>query len=110
MNNTAVQPRDKKLPYNAADETMVGEASARSKLKEDERVKGLRHLMSATEGRAWMHFLLTKQMNLGRPIFTGNSSTFYNSAQRELADILVAELKRFCFESYMLMEKENQDG
>lgn len=101
-------------PYNAADEEQVAERTATSKVRDDARKEGMRFVMGSPKGRAWVRFLLAEQLftRVGkkRPaqIFTGNSTTFYNAALKELGDIIAADLSSICPVEFRLMEDEGE--
>lgn len=105
-------PQEK--PYNAADEEQVAERSAKSKVRDNARVDGLKFIMSTPKGRTWMRHLLAEKCftRVGRsrplPMFTGNSTTFYNSALRELGDLIACEVATACPAEFRLMEDEGE--
>jgi hypothetical protein len=101
-------------PYDASDETQVAERQVKAKSKDAIVAEGLRFIMSTSQGRAWMrHLLATKlftRVGGNRPagIFTGNSTTFYNTALREVGDIIHAEIATLCKRECRLMEDEGE--
>ena len=98
--------------FNAGDPEQVRDREQKSKVREDARREGLRFLMSDRRGRAWMRHLLGEKcftrVGKMRPaaIFTGNSTTFYNSALKELGDTIAAELATITPAEFRLMENE----
>jgi hypothetical protein len=76
-------------------------------------IAGLREVMKTRQGRAWMHHLLTEKLftrvGAKRPaaIFTGNSTTFYNAALKELGDVIAAEVETYCAKEMDLMKGEH---
>lgn len=105
---------DDKAPFNAGDAAQVKDRERTSKLREDMRRSGLQYLMADAKGRAWMRHLLVDKLftRVGRhrpaAIFTGNSTTFYNAALKELGDIVATELATICPEQFRLMENEGE--
>jgi hypothetical protein len=101
-------------PFNAGDPEQVREREKKSKLREDARREGMKFVMSQRAGRAWMRHLLAEKLftRVGkvRPaaIFTGNSTTFYNAALKELGDIVASELATLCPDEFRLMETEGE--
>lgn len=102
--------------YDAGDEGQVGERRARVKIKENAITEGLRYIMATAQGRAWMCHLLSEKLftrvGTRRPaaIFTGNSTTFYNAAHKELGDIIATELATLAPAEFRLMEQEAHRG
>lgn len=98
--------------FNAGDPEQVRKREQQSRAKEDVRREGLRFLMSDRRGRAYMRHLLAEKLftRVGktRPaaIFTGNSTTFYNSALKELGDTVATELANITPDEFRLMENE----
>jgi hypothetical protein len=74
----------------------------------------MRFVMSTAKGRSWMRHLLAEKLftRVGkvRPaaIFTGNSTTFYNAALKELGDIIATEAAALCPTEFRLMEDEGE--
>jgi hypothetical protein len=108
------KPQSTETPYNAGDEGQVAERQAKAKNKADERAEGLRYIMATRQGRCWMRHLLGEKLftrvGTARPagIFTGNSTTFYNTALRETGDIIHAEIATLCKRECRLMEDEGE--
>lgn len=103
---------DAEPPYNAGDPEQVRDRERKSKLREDVRREGLKVVMASRPGRAWMRHLLAEKLftRVGRArpaaIFTGNSTTFYNAALKELGDVVAVELATLCPDEFRLMETE----
>lgn len=99
-------------PFDAGNPEHVRERERKAKVREDVRREGLRYIMADRRGRAWMRHLLGEKLftRVGRSrppqIFTGNSTTFYNAALREVGDILATELATLCLDEFRLMETE----
>lgn len=100
--------------YNAGDEAQVAERTQNVKARAAGVAQGLRTVMATKPGRAWMRHLLTDKLftRVGRSrpagIFTGNSTTFYNAALKELGDIVASELATLCPDEFRLMETEGE--
>ena len=98
--------------FDAGDPSKVADRNNKLKVRTAIEVEGLRFVMSTRQGRAWMRAHLTKQLfvRVGavRPpgLFTGNSTTFYNAALRELGDLVMAELATVAPRELRLMEDE----
>lgn len=99
-------------PFNAGDADQVKERGDAAKRNNDLRSEGLRYIMADRRGRAYMRSLLVEKLftrvGAKRPagIFTGNSTTFYNAALKELGDIVAAELAAITPEEFRLLEGE----
>lgn len=102
----------KDAPFNAGDEAQVRERKKKAGLREDLRLEGLRYIMADRRGRAFMrHLILDKLItpvgdSMPRAIFTGNSTTFYNTALAELGGLMRAEIELHCEKEYSLMKLE----
>lgn len=98
--------------YNAGNAEHVRAREKKSKERAALAIAGLKFVMSTRQGRAWMRHLLAEKLfvRVGRQvppaIFTGSSSTFYNTALREMGDRISSELAHHCAEEMHLMEKE----
>lgn len=120
MNSPAPRPvkgADKPAPYNASDPEQIHDREKKAKRREDLRKEGLKFIMSDARGRSWMRHLIGEKLftRIGntRPaaIFTGNSSTFYNAALKEVGDIISTELATLTPAEFRLLEDEaNEQG
>lgn len=111
---SAPDKTEQKKPFNAGDEEQVAERRMNSAARAELQRVGLRHVMKDRAGRAWMRHLLVEKLftRVGKSkpalIFTGNSTTFYNTALKELGDIVAAELATYCPDEFRLMENEGE--
>lgn len=109
------KPGEQKPAYNAGDASQVDEKRRQSKHALERLHEGVRFIMSNPSGRAWMRHLigdrLFTRIGAKRPaaIFTGNSTTFYNTALKELGDLLSAELATIAPADFRLMEDEAKE-
>lgn len=94
---------------NASRVKDVRKAEKRAKLIEDERVEGLRHLVTSYGGRLW----LWRQMeaaNVFSQTFTGEALvTSFNEGRRALGLGLLADLMLHCPDTFLQMMKENNE-
>jgi hypothetical protein len=103
------------VPVDLSDPEHVADRKKAAKEREDTRAAGLKYIMGDRRGRAWMRHLIAEKLftRVGRQrpagIFTGNSTTFYNSALKELGDIISAEVATLTPTEFRLMEDEG-DG
>lgn len=110
----AARPTEAEEAFDASNPEQVTARNAKAKLRDDLRRDGLRYVMGDRRGRAWMRHLLSEKCftRVGkiRPagIFTGNSTTFYNAALKELGDVIAAELAGLCPAESRLMEDEGE--
>lgn len=104
--------KNAKVPYNAGDAQQVEQKTRESKMHLQRLQEGIRFIMSDPKGRTWMRHLLGQKLftrvGATRPalIFTGNSTTFYNTALKELGDLLSSELATLAPAEFRLMEDE----
>lgn len=104
--------KNAKVPYNAGDERQVEAKTRTAKLHIQRLQEGVRFIMSDPKGRTWMRHLigdkLFTRVGANRPaaIFTGNSTTFYNTALKELGDLLSSEIATLAPAEFRLMEDE----
>lgn len=99
-------------PFNAGDAEQVRDREKTSELRREQLREGLRYVMADPKGRAWMRYLLVEKLmtrvgvHLPPPLFTGNSTTFYNAALRELGDLIAAEIEHAAPHAFNQMKSE----
>lgn len=107
---------ERKPAYNAGDAAMVDEKRRLSKRQLERLHEGTRYIMSDPKGRAWMRHLISERLftrvgtKRAAAIFTGNSTTFYNTALKELGDLLSLELATLTPAAFRQMEDEAIDA
>lgn len=112
MNTKLPRRAEPVVPFDASNPEQVHDREKKAKLRADYIVEGMEYIMADARGRAYMRHLISQRLftRVGaiRPaaIFTGNSTTFYNTALKELGDILTTELAAMVPGSFRLMEDE----
>lgn len=92
-------------PYNAGDETAVGERRVSSQQREREIEAGLGEALATKQGRAFVRWLLG-ECGVYRTSFTGNSTTFFNEGKRDVGLQVLARVTKDHPEAYLAMLKE----
>lgn len=112
MNQPRPVQQEERKAYDASNPEHVHEREKKSKRAEDQRKEGLRYIMADPKGRAWMRHLIGEKLftrvGARRPavIFTGNSTTFYNAALKEMGDLIATEVATLAPREFRLMEDE----
>jgi len=112
MNQPRPVRQEQQPPYDASDPDHVHAREKSSKRRDDRRKEGLRYIMADPKGRAWMRHLIAEKLftrvGAQRPavIFTGNSSTFYNAALKEMGDLISSEIATLTPREFRQMEDE----
>jgi hypothetical protein len=91
--------------YNAGDPNQVAERQKQSKVRETQRVNGLRQTMQKRDGRLWVRNLL-ENAHVFHTSFTGNSGTFFNEGERNQALKVLADLSAHCVPELLVLFAE----
>lgn len=93
------------LEENAATEE---EKKLRAKLLAEQDIKDLQWVMGDKRGRRFMWRLLERS-GVFRISYTGNSETYFREGMRNIGIMQLDDLKTYCEETYIAMERERKD-
>ena len=95
-------------PYNANDPNDVATRKNLSKLRETQRLNGLRQTLRSRDGRMWIRDQL-ERAHIFRTSFTGNSTTFFNEGERNQALQIMADLSAHCVPELLVLFAEGAE-
>lgn len=98
------------LVRNASDESQIKDAEDKVKYNRKQELDDLRHILSLPEGKRFILRYLFGVCGVMKPVYTGNSETYFLDGKRAVGLTLIEEIKEASPESFIEMISKNMEA
>jgi hypothetical protein len=98
---------DEETPYDAGDPAAVKARARTAKQRESSKRSVIRQIMSSSEGRAWIHEVLSMSHVYSSSFSTNALTMAYSEGERNIGLRITADIVSASPERYLEMLKEN---
>lgn len=100
----------KPLINDTSDESQIKDAEEKFKYSRKQELDDLRHIVSLPEGKRFILRYLFGVCGVLKPVYTGNSETYFLDGKRAVGLILIEEIKEAEPRSFIEMISKNMEA
>ncbi len=92
---------------NTSDELQIKDAEDKVKYNRRQEIDDLKHILSLPQGKRFLLRYLYGVCGILKPVYTGNSETYFLDGKRAVGLILIEEIKEVDTKSFIEMITKN---
>lgn len=100
----------KPLVNNTSDEGQIKDAEEKFKYSRKQELDDLKHILSLPEGKRFILRYLFGVCGILKPVFTGNSETYFLDGKRAIGLTLIEEIKEVSPKDFIEMMSKNMEA